>query len=92
MNATAPDIAQPHKRIQDFGEHIPGARKDLLVSTVVSTVLGGDPIPEAHRGVAGATLGETRNRARRRSSFRSGQRLRSRLARGSSLLLLGSHG
>ena len=42
MNATAPDIAQPHKRIQDFGEHIPGARKDLLGSDVVSTVLGGD--------------------------------------------------
>ena len=42
MNASPPDIAQPHKRIQDFGEHIPGARKDLLGSDVVSTVLGGD--------------------------------------------------
>ncbi|MCY4633683.1 MAG: hypothetical protein OXG04_04100 [Acidobacteria bacterium] len=41
MKASPPDIAQPHKRIQDFGEHIPGARKDLLGSDVVSTVLGG---------------------------------------------------
>ena len=38
MNAT-----QPHTRIRDFGEHIPGARKDLLGSHVVSrAVLDGD--------------------------------------------------
>lgn len=38
MNAT-----QPHTRIRDFGEHIPGARKDLLGSDVVGrAVLDGD--------------------------------------------------
>ena len=36
------DAVQPHKRIEDFGDHIPGARKDLLGGAVVGTVLGGD--------------------------------------------------
>ena len=40
-----PAAAQPRKRIHDFGEHIPGARKDLLGSGVVSATLGGD-LPE----------------------------------------------
>ena len=34
--------AGPHRRIQDFGEHIPGARKDLLGSHIVSAAVGGD--------------------------------------------------
>ena len=32
----------PHRRIEDFGEHIPGARKDLLGSHIVSAAVGGD--------------------------------------------------
>ena len=34
--------AAVHKRIQDFGEHIPGARKDLLGSRIVSAAVDGD--------------------------------------------------
>ena len=34
--------ARPHRRIEDFGEHIPGARKDLLGSHIVSAAVGGD--------------------------------------------------
>ena len=33
---------RPHRRIEDFGEHIPGARKDLLGSDVVGSAVGGD--------------------------------------------------
>ncbi len=34
--------APPHRRIEDFGEHIPGARKDLLGSHLVSAAVGDD--------------------------------------------------
>ena len=34
--------AAVHKRIQDFGEHIPGARKDLLGSRIISAAVDGD--------------------------------------------------
>lgn len=34
--------ARPHRRIEDFGEHIPGARKDLLGSHIVGAAVGGD--------------------------------------------------
>ena len=42
MTTPATTTQLPRQRIQDFGEHIPGARKDLLGSHVVSSAIGGD--------------------------------------------------
>ena len=42
LSRTDPPTARPHRRIEDFGEHIPGARKDLLGSHIVSSALDGD--------------------------------------------------
>ena len=42
LSRADPPTAQPHSRIEDFGEHIPGARKDLLSSHIVSAAVSGD--------------------------------------------------
>ena len=42
LSRTDPPTARPHSRIEDFGEHIPGARKDLLSSHIVSAAVSGD--------------------------------------------------
>ena len=42
LSRTDAPTARPHSRIEDFGEHIPGARKDLLSSHIVSAAVSGD--------------------------------------------------